>query len=76
MAGFIELCTVFIGGCASFFMIPLPFLGGITIFEFMTGFLAAKIILRTISIVFGVHMDDDISEPKTVLTRFKRKGDT
>ena len=76
MSAFLELATVFIAGCASFFAIQLPFLGGITIFQFMTGFLAAKVILRTIGVVFGVQMNDDIDEPRTIFTRFKRKGDT
>lgn len=76
MAGFLELCSVFIAGCASFFMIPLPFLGGITIFQFMTGFLAAKVILHTIGLVFGVNMSDDIREPKTIFTRFRKDNGT
>lgn len=73
MTDFLALATEFIAGCASFFAIPLPFLGGITIFQFMTGFLAAKVILRTIGVVFGVQMNDDIQEPKTIFTRFKKE---
>ena len=55
MSTFIGLCSAFISGCAEFFNIPFPGLGGsITFFHVFIAFLTAHVILTTVKLVFGV----------------------
>lgn len=57
MVGFLGLCQAFINGCAQFFSLPFPGLGGISIFTVFVAFLVADVIISSISIVFGFSAD-------------------
>lgn len=68
METFIGMCSAFVSGCAEFFNIPFPGLGGtITFFHVAIAFVAAHVILSTVKIVFGYsdsRSDIGVSDPR------------
>lgn len=76
MSAFIQLCSTFINGCAEFFNIPFPGLGGtITFFHVFVAFLCGHVVLSTVKIVFGVPDSGDADLGVKVQRKtFTKKG--
>lgn len=61
MTEFLDLCKTFITGCAEFFELPFPGLGGITFFQILTGLFLTKASIVALKLVFGIdHGKDEV----------------